>query len=327
MATGILSIGLADRGWAVASLVLMWITAGAFVVLWILLILRAILHPDACIRDLHDPRRAFGHFTVVTGGDVLAVRLIDAGFIAPAFVLLTITVLLWSVFGYLLPWRVFLAHSDRPVLSRVNGSWFVWAVASQSLSIALTQVQPYLPVGQDWAAMLALVSWAVGLALYAATAFLLLLRVVHFGLTPRDAEPSLWVAMGAVAIAVVAGVGIGDLQNTPAVEAARSVIAGTVVILWGYCLWLIPLLTAMGIWRHVRHRIPLRYEPGLWSMVFPLGMIAVASTRIGELYAFPAAHEIGTGLLLVAFFAWALVLIGLLVHLLTGLKRRTERAQ
>jgi tellurite resistance protein TehA-like permease len=209
----------------------------------------------------------------------------------------------------------------------VNGSWFVWAVASQSLSIALTQVQPHLPVGQDWAAMPALVSWAVGLALYAATAFLLLLRVVHFGLTPRDAEPSFWVAMGAVAIAVVAGVGIGDLHATPAVQAAHTVIAGIVVILWGYCLWLIPLLAAMGIWRHVRHRVPLRYEPGLWSMVFPLGMIAVASTRIGELYALPAAHGIGTGLLLVAILAWALVFTGMLVHLLTGLRQTTEREQ
>jgi tellurite resistance protein TehA-like permease len=62
-------------------------------------------------------------------------------------------------------------------------------------------------------------------------------------------------------------------------------------------------------------------------MVFPLGMIAVASTRIGELYALPAAHGIGTGLLLVAILAWALVFTGMLVHLLTGLRQTTEREQ
>ncbi|WP_234445181.1 hypothetical protein [Streptomyces rimosus] len=48
----------------------------------------------------------------------------------------------------------------------------------------------------------------------------------------------------------------------------------TVVVGWATVL--IPLLLAAGAWRHVRHRVPLRYEPSWWSAVFPIGMYAAA---------------------------------------------------
>ncbi|MFJ9591104.1 hypothetical protein [Streptomyces acidicola] len=39
--------------------------------------------------------------------------------------------------------------------------------------------------------------------------------------------------------------------------------------LWENCL---PLLLALGVWRHVLRRVPLRYELGWWNLVFPVGM-------------------------------------------------------
>ncbi|MFC7512225.1 hypothetical protein ACFQV4_25930 [Streptomyces thermocarboxydus] len=49
---------------------------------------------------------------------------------------------------------------------------------------------------------------------------------------------------------------------------------------WSFCTWLIPLLLALGVWRHVLHRVPLHYETSLWSMVFPVGMYGVASREL-----------------------------------------------
>ncbi|KOT60595.1 MULTISPECIES: SLAC1 family transporter [Streptomyces] len=49
----------------------------------------------------------------------------------------------------------------------------------------------------------------------------------------------------------------------------------------GWATSLIPVLLAAGVWRHVRHRVPLRYEPSWWSAVFPIGMYAVAWAALG----------------------------------------------
>ena len=54
------------------------------------------------------------------------------------------------------------------------------------------------------------------------------------------------------------------------------------MVFWAFATWLIPVLVAAGWWRHVIHRVPLRYEATLWSIVFPLGMYAVAGIYLGR---------------------------------------------
>ena len=53
-------------------------------------------------------------------------------------------------------------------------------------------------------------------------------------------------------------------------------MAGLSVMLWAFGTWLVLLLIILGIWRHVRYRVPLAYEPGMWSIVFPVRMYGVA---------------------------------------------------
>ena len=161
-----------------------------------------------------------------------------------------------------------------------------------------------------------MLSWSVGVALYAGVALLVLLRIIHFGITPREFEPPYWVAMGALAIAVVAGTNIVDMQSTPMVDATRALIAGTVVVFWSFCVWLIPMLIGAGVWRHVVHKVPLKYLPTLWSIVFPLGMFAVASINLGRVDALPIVEMIGGGALVVACVVWAGVFLGMLRHML-----------
>src|SRR5699024_9718803 len=259
------------------SLVLLVVAAIAYVVLVVLYVLRSVLHPARVRADLGDPEVAFSYFTVVAGSGVLATRLVLAELTSIAIVLIAVAAALWFVSGYVLPWRV-LMEPDRPsVLPRVNGTWFVWSVASQSLAITMSVIQPALPALSRWLGILAVLTWSVGIVLYVGIAVFVVLRLLHHGLTPQQVEPPYWVSMGALAIAVVAGASIVDMESTPMVDASRSVIAGTVVIFWCFAAWLIPMLLGAGLWRHLLRRVPLRYTPGLWSMVFPLGMFAVAS--------------------------------------------------
>ena len=313
MGTGIVSVGLHDAGVEPLSLALMWIAVVLYAALWALYIWRAIAFRHQVVADLRDPEIAFAFFTVVAATDVLGVRLAKEGMIAVATPLFLLAAALWFVFGYLLPWQVLMTRDGKPILARANGTWFIWAVASQSLAIGMTQLRPYVDaVAAPWVGMLAVLAWSVGVILYAAMAMLVLLRVVHFGVTPQQFDPAYWVAMGALAIAVVAGAGIVEMDRSPMVDAVRPLIAATVVIFWVFCVWLIPLLVGAGVWRHALHRVPLRYVATLWSMVFPIGMFAAASISLGTADELPAAGSVGQVALAVAVIVWAVVFVAML---------------
>ncbi len=315
MGTGIVSIGLHDLGVDAASVVLMWLAATLYLLLWAMYLWRAVAFGRNVLADLRDPEKAFAYFTVVAASGVLGVRFAREDLTALALPLFVLAGVIWVVFGYLLPWQVLMTRDGRPILARANGTWFVWAVASQSLAISMTQLRPAegsaLAMGVG---LLAVLAWAVGVVLYAAIAMLVLLRVVHYGVTPQQFDPAYWVAMGALAIAVVAGASIVEMPRTPMVDAVRPLIAATVVIFWVFCLWLIPLLVGAGVWRHGVHRVPLRYVPTLWSMVFPIGMFAVASESLGRADQLPAAGAVGHVVLVVAVIVWAAVFAAMLHH-------------
>ncbi|MFC7789959.1 tellurite resistance/C4-dicarboxylate transporter family protein [Microbacterium sp. MAHUQ-60] len=282
MGTGIVSIGLHAAGIRPLSFALLCAAAALYVVLWVLFVWRAFAFWERVVADLRDPETAFAFFTVVAATDVLGVRLAQEGLDVLAIPLFLVAAFIWFVFGYALPWQVMMRRDGRPILARANGTWFIWAVASQSLAIGMAQLHPRVDSAvASWVGLLAVLAWSVGVVLYAAMAMLVLLRVVHHGVTPQQFDPAYWVAMGALAIAVVAGAAIVRMDHTPLVDAVRPLIAATVVVFWVFCLWLIPLLVGAGVWRHALHRVPLRYVPSLWSMVFPVGMFAVASLSLG----------------------------------------------
>lgn len=311
MATGIVGIGLAEAGARPVAGVLLVLAALAYAVLAVLYVLRWVHHRERVRRDLRDPEVAFAYFTVVAATDVLAVGLMGTPAAPAAVVLLVVAAALWLVLGYVLPWEVLVVGDGSPVLARANGTWFVWSVASQSLAVGLSGLEGVPPHLAPLLGILTVLAWSVGTFLYAGIAVLVVLRIVHHGITPAGFEPPYWVAMGALAIAVVAGAGIVDMPAVPVVNAARELIGGTVVIFWCFALWLVPMLLGAGLWRHVVHRVPLRYTPALWSMVFPLGMIAVASMRLGRVEHLALIGELGVVLLAVALLAWLLVAAGL----------------
>ena len=86
--------------------------------------------------------------------------------------------------------------------------------------------------------------------------------------------------------------------------------------MWAWATWWLPMLALFGIWKHVVRKMPLRYEPVLWSFVFPLGMYAVASAKLGLAAEFPPLQWISLIMIWVAFTAWFMVLAGLVRNVL-----------
>lgn len=313
MATGIMAIGAHLEGLGVLSAVLFGLAVVLFAFFLVLVVWRVLRYPRALRADLHDPARAFGFFTVIAATNVLATVLTGLSVISVAAVLFCIGLLLWLVFGYAVPFVAVLGSSTRPVAKAVNGTWFVWVVAAQSVAVVASSLVLELPrtdAGADFVlplSLLAVVMWAIGLALYLACAMALAVRTLLHSLGPDDFDAPFWVTMGALAISIVAGSRILELESTPIITATQLLVGGSSVLLWAFATWLIPALVLVGLWRHLRRRIPLRYSAGLWSMVFPLGMYSVASIYLGQSDEIPVIAWIGTRWFWVGFAVWVIV--------------------
>ena len=303
MATGIVSIGMDQQGFTVISRALLAIAVLAWVLLIVATVLRVLNHRDRVVADLHDPVVAFGFFTLIAGTDVVATRLVDNHWQTSA-VMLAFAAIVGIPLGYAVPWAAVLSRADRPVLRHANGTWFIWVVASQSVATTAASIEPHVGTGRAEVATLAVAAWAVGIVLYAACAVFVSLRVLLYPVTPADLNPPYWVSMGAMAITIVAGAKVVEMTPTPIVTATSGLISGLLVLGWAWATWLIPVLFAIGLWRHWRHRIPLAYEATWWSIVFPLGMYAVASMYIGGADALPLVGTIGAVWLWVGAAAW-----------------------
>lgn len=315
MATGIVSIAMQNHHAHALSVGLLWLTVLGYAVLLTTYLWRAVAFRADVAADLSDPARAFGYFTFVAATDVLGTRLAADRHHTVAWVLLAVGWLAWLVFGYLIPWTAVLGQARRPVLQFANGTWFIWVVASQSIAVLSAALEPSVTVGRRELALLAVFSWSVGVFLYAAAGVFVAARLLLYPLRPADLTPPYWVAMGATAITVVAGARIVQMADTPMVAATRGLIAGASVVFWAFGSWLIPPLIAAGIWRHVVHRIPLRYEAPLWSVVFPLGMYGVGGHYLGQADHLPFVTTIGAEEGWVALTAWALTFSAMLAHL------------
>jgi tellurite resistance protein TehA-like permease len=315
MGTGIISVGMRLEGFDLISQALLVLGVAAFVVLIVLTGARFVAYPTAVVEDFMDPRRAFGFFTFVAATNVIGVRLAGAGFEDVTAALLVVSGASWLVLGYVVPWTAVLGRAERPVVATANGTWFIWVVGSQSVAVAAATIEPVFDPARRWLAVLAVMSWSVGVFLYAATGVLVSLRLMLYEFGPEELTPPYWVAMGALAITVLAGARIVEMADAPMVAVTRDLIAGLAVVFWAFATWLIPVLVAAGWWRHVHRRIPLRYEATLWSIIFPLGMYGVAGIYLGRADQLPAVEVVGRVELWVAFAAWALVLVAMVAHL------------
>ena len=202
------------------------------------------------------------------------------------------------------------------MLGGVNGSWLLWIVATQSLSLAAAVLVPAWPSQSSLLAPVSAGLWSVGLLLYLMVATLILLRWLTVPMTPATLGPPYWILMGATAISVLAGARvIGLPADIPVVRATAGFVEGFTFALWAFGTWWIPLLVILGLWRHIRRHWPLTYEPTLWSVVFPLGMYSVATLTFGKAAHLAFMEPLARFMIWVAVAAWALVAAAFLARL------------
>jgi tellurite resistance protein TehA-like permease len=311
MATGIISNTLFLEGHHALSNALFAINILAFPWLALLTGLRVARFHRAVWADLTNPGLVFSFFTVVAASDVLGLGVNLRGFTGVALALWVFALLAWLILIYL-SFAVLTFLNTAHGANVVHGGWLIAIVGTQSLVILGTAIAPSQGALAPSVFVLIHMLWGVGLALYGIFITLFAYRIFFFDVGPDDVTPLLWVVMGAAAISANAGSTlILTDSGVPFLLSMRPLIDGVTLIMWAWATWWIPLLVLFGIWKHGVRRVPLRYTPMLWSLVFPLGMYALASLRLSLAAEFTPLRLVAESMVWIALAAWGATALGL----------------
>ena len=313
MATGIISNAFLFEGQRTLADALFAVNLVAYPWLCVATALRLARHGKALWSDLVNPRLVFSFFTIVAGTDVFGIQFDLRGFATLALAMWLFALVLWFVLIYL-SFGVLTFLNTAHGANVVHGGWLIAIVGTESLVILGTLIAPPLGGLAPTVFVLIHMLWGVGLGLYAIFITLFAHRIFFFEFEPDDITPLLWVVMGAAAISTNAGSTLILTEaGMPFLQSMRPFIDGVTLIMWAWATWWIPLLLLFGIWKHIVCRIPVTYTPMLWSLVFPLGMYALASLRLSLASDFAPLRTVSLAMVWVALAAWAATAAGLLL--------------
>ena len=322
MATGIIAIAADQQNIGWLSEALYAAAAVGYVVLTVLLVLRIILYPRAFIADLVAHTRGFAFLTTVAATNVLAsASAVVYGWWSLAWALWWISLALWAFFLYATLIST-VVRSNKPALGAgINGTWFLLIVSTQSIVVVGGLV--FDQHASDALAFALFAAFVVGIVLYLIVMTMVFLRWTFHELEPAEVDPPAWISAGAVAITVLAGSNL--LLAAPESERLTRLggfIEGMTVLAWATATFWFPLMIAIGVWRHGIRRVPLRYHPSFWSLVFPIGMYSAATFRMRAAIDLEVLSALPKVALAGALVAWSATAFGLAHHGVASLSGR-----
>jgi tellurite resistance protein TehA-like permease len=321
MATGVLAVGAQLESIEWLADVLLAVACVAYVVLVGLYAARLLRYRVRFLEDLTSHARGPAFLTIVAGTNVLgSAAVVVASWWTVGWVLWGIGVVTWIVLVYTLLAALLLKEPKPPLVTGINGTWFLFTVATQSIAALGALLAPRLddPDGMLFACLCA---FLLGMLLYIVIVTLVFFRFTFVELSVDATVPPYWISMGAVAITVLAGSNLLLVQEASDVTRELApFVSGIVVLSWATATFWIPLMLMLGVWRHVVRRVPLRYDPQYWALVFPLGMYAVATFRMNDALDLSFLEIVPDVAFGIALGAWALVFTGLTRMLLRTLR-------
>lgn len=317
MATGALSIGAHLLGAESISVALLFINVFAYIIFWILTIIRMLKFFPNVIADLTSHANGPGFFTLIAGTCVFGSQLIIvAEQFAIARYLWFLAIFLWVIIMYTFFTAVTI-RKNKPTFSEgINGAWLIAAVATQSVAILGTLLSPYLVSGVEVVLFFTLCMYFLGCMLYLNIITLIFYRFTFIDFKYETLTPPYWINMGAVAITTLAGATlILHADNFTLLKEITPFLKGFTLFFWITGTWWIPLLFTLMIWRYLYNHYPLTYDPQFWGMVFPLAMYTTSTFQLAEALQLPFLKIIPKVMIFIAIFAWAFVFIRLIMHL------------
>jgi tellurite resistance protein TehA-like permease len=316
MATGIVAIAAHLHGLAGVADGLFWANALFLAGLVVATIVRVISCTREFAADMRSHSRGVGFFTMAAAAAVVGTGLVlQRGDVRIAAVFCIVATVLWLVMTYGLL-VVLMAQRDKPALAHgLSGGWLVIVVAPQSIVILtvllaahgdFAGLEPVMMFG-------ALALWLGGGALYLWISTLIVYRYAFVSLAPEDLSPTDWINMGAAAISALAGATLvqhGALS--PLLGEVLPFAKGFTLFYWAIATAWIPMLVALGVWRHLIRGLPIAYEALDWGGVFPLGMYSVSTLSLTQILDAPFLSGVSETFTFIALAAWLWTFLGLL---------------
>jgi tellurite resistance protein TehA-like permease len=325
MATGVIATACHRLGLGWIALPLLAISWCAYLVLWILTLIRLTRYSRRLIFDMSNHQRGPGFFTVVAGTCVLGTATVivtDAPWVGT--VLLYLGFGLWAAVMYTFLTAVMIRRRKPTLAKGINGAWLIAAVATQSIVVLGGTLFADAAPAPEFQ-FLCLAFFMIGCMLYLAIMPLIFYRLTFIRLGFADFGPPYWINMGAAAITTLAGaILISRAGIWPVLDHFIPIVSGLTVFFWSAASWWIPLLIALTVWRYVLGRNPVRYDPQLWGMVFPLGMYTMATLQFGQATRLPFLDRIAGVFVYLAIAAWLATFTGMIAYVSRpGRQKRT----
>lgn len=315
MATGVVSLAAYYLNIQTVSYTLFYLNNLQYLVLCILLALRAVYYPRRFFSDMFSHSGGSAYFTLVAGTNILgAQHIIMMGNYGIGLVLWGLGLFLWATITYTV-FAALVIKEEKPTLDKgISGAWLLSVVATQSIavlsSLLADNINPLFKLEFNF---IALSMWLWGGMLYIWLISLIFYRYTFYKMAPSDLAPPYWINMGAMAISTLAGaLLIENAGNAPYLKSLLPFIKGFTVFFWATATWWVPMLVVLALWRHVYKRFPLRYDPLYWGAVFPLGMYTAATLRMADAMELTFLTVIPCIFFFVALPAWLLTFLGLL---------------
>ncbi|TGD82248.1 tellurite resistance/C4-dicarboxylate transporter family protein [Hymenobacter wooponensis] len=228
----------------------------------------------------------------------------------------------WIVLLYVFLISVTLRREKPPLETGLGGNWLLLAVSTQALAILGAVLLPSTPPGTaDVGQFTVLGLFLLGSLFYIVVSTLLFYRLTFVRVEEQEVGAPYWISVGGSAITVMAGATLlSSLSQAPALADIAGFVKAWCVLFWVVGTWWLPFVAALRAWHHLRARPAFSYKPAYWSMVFPLGMYTASTGRLAQALPLPALRSISAGFIWIAVLAWAVTLIGMLVHLFTPAK-------
>lgn len=327
MATGIIAVGAAQQKLDLVANLLFLIALVAFVVLVGLNAARLIRYRMAFVSDLTHHSSGFSFLTIVAALNVLGSgAAVIHQWWTFAWAAWFAGVAFWVVLLYP-PLLGVILGAPKPKLGEgINGTWFLLTVSTESVAVLGALLLGHRNEPSQLLELTTLAAFTLGLVLYLIVMTMLFLRWTFYPLGPDELQPPSWIAAGAVAITVLAGANLlGIRQAYPRIDRLGPFLEGMVILAWATATFWFPVMIAIGIWRHLVKRVPLRYHPAYWALVFPIGMYGAATYKMIAATGLTDLDLLPQLALAMALVAWTAAFVGLAATLTRGASH-TRRA-